>query len=478
MNSSTLFFLILGSVFFILLDELIMGSAQRRIGPFNLGGYGLLSSIINGCNLIISQFLVPKVYFYFGFEFFPIFFFVFSIQNYILFYPFFLVDIYISVIIVVWLIGFCIVWIIFSSLCSCSKYSMLGCIRLISQLLSFELIWTTIIFVFIFSWNELCISVYWCLVLLWLLFLFSFFNSFSLIGSIYSSFFLNSLNLFYFNLILFILYTLLYISLCFKWLLYSLIYSSIFNLFGFIIFFFFFFTLSLLIFGFILFSALYLAFIYWFYYIFDAVFISALFLPSGAFWLVIIFLFVLFGLLICFINSFYSLLLLGFISKKSLFNLGGYGLFNWAQNAFYLLSTRFALFSIATCWYAIFSYFLWFVLNNYFFIFIFILCILGESNRVPFDLPEAESELVAGFITEYSAVIFSLILFTEYTNIIFMFFLLILFLGINSDCLVFSLIIICLIRSTLNRLKFDELLTNCWIVILPFIFALLILFLS
>jgi NADH:ubiquinone oxidoreductase subunit H len=49
---------------------------------------------------------------------------------------------------------------------------------------------------------------------------------------------------------------------------------------------------------------------------------------------------------------------------------------------------------------------------------IFFICILAESNRVPFDLPEAESELVAGFITEYSSIYFSLILLTEYANII------------------------------------------------------------
>jgi len=52
------------------------------------------------------------------------------------------------------------------------------------------------------------------------------------------------------------------------------------------------------------------------------------------------------------------------------------------------------------------------------FLLFFFLLILGESNRVPFDLPEAESELVAGFITEYSSIYFTLILLTEYGNII------------------------------------------------------------
>ena len=49
-----------------------MGCAQRRIGPYNLGGYGILSSIINGCNLIIAQFIVPKLHLHFGFQSFPI----------------------------------------------------------------------------------------------------------------------------------------------------------------------------------------------------------------------------------------------------------------------------------------------------------------------------------------------------------------------------------------------------------------------
>ena len=78
-----------------------MGCAQRRIGPFNLGGYGFYSSIINGCNLVITQFIVPKLHFHFGFQSFPIYFFICSLFYYILIYPFFLVDIYISLIIII-----------------------------------------------------------------------------------------------------------------------------------------------------------------------------------------------------------------------------------------------------------------------------------------------------------------------------------------------------------------------------------------
>jgi NADH:ubiquinone oxidoreductase subunit H len=55
-----LLILLLGTIYSILLDELIMGNTQRRKGPFNLGGYGILSSIVNGFNLIITQLLDRK----------------------------------------------------------------------------------------------------------------------------------------------------------------------------------------------------------------------------------------------------------------------------------------------------------------------------------------------------------------------------------------------------------------------------------
>lgn len=115
---------------------------------------------------------------------------------------------------------------------------------------------------------------------------------------------------------------------------------------------------------------------------------------------------------------------------------------------------------------------------------LWLITILAESNRPPFDLPEAESELIAGYIVEYGGIKFAYIYLAEYLYILLLSGLTsILFFGYNL-CSIITLLILFFfiwIRATLPRFKFSTLLYLGWIQILPlsisyFIFLLFFLF--
>ena len=111
---------------------------------------------------------------------------------------------------------------------------------------------------------------------------------------------------------------------------------------------------------------------------------------------------------------------------------------------------------------------------------------LAETNRAPFDLPEAESELVAGYNVEYSSMSFGLFFLGEYGNMILMSSMsTILFLGgwlppfesQYSDLIpgylwflmkvVLLLFVFLWVRATLPRYRYDQLMTLGWKLFLP-----------
>lgn len=92
---------------------------------------------------------------------------------------------------------------------------------------------------------------------------------------------------------------------------------------------------------------------------------------------------------------------------------------------------------------------------------IYIVSTVAELNRAPFDLPEAESELVAGFFTEHSSAPFALFFLGEYCNAIVMSLLVSLYFLGNQYILYFLFFQIWL-RASLPRLRFDQLMKTSW----------------
>jgi len=140
----------------------------------------------------------------------------------------------------------------------------------------------------------------------------------------------------------------------------------------------------------------------------------------------------------------------------------------------------------------------WFVFNSPFTFaafFILFISILAEGNRTPFDLPEAETELVAGFVTEYSGVRYLMFFLVEWGNLYVIGALMTtLYLGgwqippVTSNAVVqnvlqfltfflksyFWVLVAMWIRATLPRVRVDQLMTTCWKYLVPIAFLNLI----
>ena len=130
---------------------------------------------------------------------------------------------------------------------------------------------------------------------------------------------------------------------------------------------------------------------------------------------------------------------------------------------------------------------LWFVIPLFPMFVVFFISALAETNRPPFDLPEAEAELVAGYQTEYSGMMYAMFWLGEYANILLMCALgSVLFLGgwlppvdiypinlVPSPLwmilkILFLFFLFALVKAIVPRYRYDQLMILGWKIFLPF----------
>jgi NADH-quinone oxidoreductase subunit H len=122
----------------------------------------------------------------------------------------------------------------------------------------------------------------------------------------------------------------------------------------------------------------------------------------------------------------------------------------------------------------------WYAVPQFIGLLVFFVAGIAETNRAPFDLPEAETELVAGYLTEYSGMRFGLFSMAEYINMIVLSALCVtLFFGgwlgpvdtLGPLWFVLKLLVVIFIfiwlRTTVPRLRYDQLMAFGWKVLLP-----------
>ena len=130
---------------------------------------------------------------------------------------------------------------------------------------------------------------------------------------------------------------------------------------------------------------------------------------------------------------------------------------------------------------------LWYIIPLFPMFVIFFISALAETNRPPFDLPEAEAELVAGYQTEYSGMMYAMFWLGEYANILLMCAMgSVLFLGVLLPIMdiyplniipapiwmilkiLFLFLLFALIKAIVPRYRYDQLMRLGWKIFLPF----------
>jgi NADH-quinone oxidoreductase subunit H len=120
----------------------------------------------------------------------------------------------------------------------------------------------------------------------------------------------------------------------------------------------------------------------------------------------------------------------------------------------------------------------WYVFSQPVAFVVFVICAMAEINRTPFDLPEAETELVSGFCTEYSSMKYAMFFMAEYANMVVISAIAVtLFLGgwdgpfpgvINLLGKIFMFMFAFIwIRATWPRVRYDQLMFMGWKIFLP-----------
>ncbi|SDF69831.1 NADH dehydrogenase subunit H [Limimonas halophila] len=188
----------------------------------------------------------------------------------------------------------------------------------------------------------------------------------------------------------------------------------------------------------------------------------------------------------------YGIIMAGWASNSKYAFLGS--LRSAAQMVSYEVSMGFVIISVALCAGSLnlteivqAQKTIWFAVPLLPMLVVFFISILAETNRTPFDLPEGESELVAGYFVEYSSIVFALFFLGEYANMLLLSGMTsVLFLGgwmppidvapftwlPGAVWLALKIAVVMFlfiwVRATLPRYRYDQLMRLGWKVFLPF----------